>query len=225
MNLHRSGKTPEWESVAIAERNVWQRTAAKTGSLVAPGNIITLGGFGLVVAGLSDMVHGNKKTGFLKIAAGRGADMLDGAVANYTGTKSPIGEGLDAATDKISMLLALPVLAKTGELPKPVSALLALRDTAIASVSLVAKKRERELHPSEYGKRATFEQWLAVAFYASSNMLAEAGHNTPARALRYLGHTALGVMALESTVAISDYAQQTFIPVNLALQIPSIEKE
>ena len=210
MNLHRANKQSEWAGVSEAERNCWQLIAAKTSGIVTPGNAVTIGGFGLVLSGLRDMRNGDKKLGFAKIAAGRIADLVDGAVAHRTGTKSSIGEGLDAATDKVAMLLALPVLASTGELPRSAAATLAVRDVAFASISALAKQRGRELHPSAAGKRATFEQWLALSLYASSAMAAEAGHPTTAQSLYHLGHIAFGVMAVESTTAFNDYAQQAF---------------
>lgn len=213
MNLHRSDNQPEWATVPKEEWNLWQQLAGATSGLATIGNIVTIGGFVSVLAGLHDMYTGSKQSGFIKIAAGRVADLVDGVAANRTGTKSPLGEGLDATADKISMLLALPILAKSGELPVPAAAALVARDVAFAGVATIAKQRGAELHPGAHGKRATFEQWLSLSFYAGSNMAAEAGHDGIARSLQYLGHTAFGVMAIESGLAFSEYAQQTFSPV------------
>ena len=162
MNLHRTGKVPQWETVAPEDRNAFQKVAARTKGVVTPANAVSASGAGLVASGLVDIANGNTTRGVIKVGLGRSADLGDGLTAEHTGTKSPLGEGVDVVVDKVETAAALPVLVKAGVLPKGAGAVIFSQNFANTAFSVVAKRRGIELHPSKEGKLTTFGQWTTI---------------------------------------------------------------
>jgi len=174
MNLHRTGKTPEWRATPIAEHTIWQRIANQSRGVVTPANLISLSGLALTMSGLQDFNKGNLNRASSKIILGRVCDIADGYVADRTKTKSPIGEAVDATVDKISMAHGLYVLSKTNTLPVLVTASFLTQNVINTAATVVAKKRGVELHPSAEGKITTLLQWASIGGYVLNATL---GHN------------------------------------------------
>ena len=114
MQLHHSSGRPDWEATRPTERNSWQRLAARSHGWLAPANGLTLVGFGLVLGGSGYIFAHAYWWGLMLMLGGRLLDIADGWVAERTGTKSPLGEALDAGLDKVGGILALAVLVVTG---------------------------------------------------------------------------------------------------------------
>jgi phosphatidylglycerophosphate synthase len=165
MKIHQVDKQADWEKLAPAQRNVWQRTAAKTKGYAAPANVVSVVGLLLVLEGLSVLASGNFWRGIVLLAFGRVADVLDGYVADKTGTKSPLGEALDAGFDKIAALAALFLFMKNGLLPAVPGALIALQMLSNVALTLFAWSRQRKLHPNLSGKLAATMAWSALLLY------------------------------------------------------------
>jgi len=168
MNLHYSIGAPDWEKTTTAKRNYWQRLAAATKGWLTPGNCISFLGLLLVISGLLDMANGHLWRGLLVVAFGRLLDIVDGAVADKTGTKSWIGEGVDAVCDKIGALDALIIFALMGIVYWPVAALIGLQHGAAGLVSMAAKRLNAPIHPRKTGKLATLGEWTALVCLASN---------------------------------------------------------
>src|SRR5437764_4120352 len=102
MDMHRSTGLPDWENVSQNDWNRWQRHAQATHSLITPGNVISI--LGLLGVFLSLLLINNThyRLGLIILAVSRLLDIVDGWAAQITGTKSPFGERIDAATDKIA---------------------------------------------------------------------------------------------------------------------------
>src|SRR3990167_413262 len=99
-NLHRlENNQNDWDRLKPEEMNFWQRVAKKTRGIITAANGITLLSTVLVMNGISDFVNGRKAEGITKVAAGRIGDLVDGAVADKTGTKGKVGRGLDPTVD------------------------------------------------------------------------------------------------------------------------------
>lgn len=213
MNLHRSGKRGQWEDVAPEDRNPFQKVAAATRGIVTPGNIISGVSMALVGAGLIDVARGKSLKGVVKIGAGRVLDMADGAGAELTGTKSPIGEAMDAGADKAEVFAAVPVLAIRGMLPKKAGALILGRNVANAAMTLVAKHRGVEIHPSEEGKYAMFGEWGAMGMYAFSYLAERVEDPALARGFELAGHLSLAATTFLGGKALVGYAGDALAPV------------
>src|SRR4051794_15939162 len=102
LDLHHASEA-DWKRLPAAERNSWQRLAARTQGIVTPANLISLGGAAVVFYGLYLIAHSQIVTGILTVLAGRAADIIDGYIAHRTGTKSPLGEAVDVTIDKITI--------------------------------------------------------------------------------------------------------------------------
>lgn len=176
MNLHRIDKVAEWENIPSEQRNFWQRRAAASNGLVTPGNAISFLGFAITMWGLIDINKNKTSSGIKKIAVGRTMDILDGFVADKTKTKSPLGEGVDATLDKVSALLALPILAKKELIPSSTAIKFIIPHLANTAITALSKHKEVEIHPSFEGKLTTAGQWCSVGLYGLGKLANENGN-------------------------------------------------
>jgi CDP-diacylglycerol---glycerol-3-phosphate 3-phosphatidyltransferase len=204
MDLHRVGKRPDWELIPKEKRNVWQRMAAGTKGIVTPANVTSVAGAVLVGLGLWRVYFDDLSLGLVLIAIGRLADILDGAVAQATGTKSNVGEALDASVDKITVIAALGILISSGVIPVFAAILMTTRNGVNIGLSLVAKMRKKILHPSRAGKLAGGLEWVSILFFVLSAFAAKHGNDTlefASFALAYIVLTAtlaLGLRAIKN---------------------------
>jgi phosphatidylglycerophosphate synthase len=159
MKLHRIEGKPEWAAVAQQRRDYWQRVAARTGGVVTPGNFFTVSGFALAAVGLWAIADGQYWAGLALLLVGRFFDIVDGAVADWTGTKSPLGELLDAGFDKLITIAALIVLFAAHLAPWFVVLGLVLPHLIIAFLAGIAASRGKRLHPSLLGKLSMALVW------------------------------------------------------------------
>jgi len=162
MDLHYSAPTPDWGKVRHSERNSWQHAAAATNGIVTPGNIISVVSVLVVLVGLGALSRGHLWFGLSAVAVGRLGDILDGIAANYTGTKSSLGEAVDAVCDKIGAFAAFIVLAGANIIWWPVLVLLAAHNLINSIVGLLAKQKHTTIHPRQTGKISAVGQWVAL---------------------------------------------------------------
>lgn len=166
MDLHRTGKLADWTHVNPGQRNGWQKLASQTHGILTPGNAISCLGLGLVFAGLAAIVMHLYLSGVILLTVGRLADILDGILAQRTGTKSPLGEAVDAGFDKIGALASLIVLAVEGLLPWPVAVVIGLQSIANILLALYARSKKSVIHPSRIGKLSAVGIWAVILLFA-----------------------------------------------------------
>lgn len=153
MDLHRVEKEPDWAKIPPGQWNMWQKTAIATKGLVTIGNFFSLLGLVSVPFGLLLIINREQyAAGVIILVAGRLCDLLDGWLADKTGTKSPLGEKMDATIDKVSIGIAAGVLAAGKVMPLWVVLLLALPHVVIAALSLIVFFKGSVMHPSRIGK-------------------------------------------------------------------------
>jgi phosphatidylglycerophosphate synthase len=162
MKLHRAARKPEWARISQQQRNLWQRLAASTKGVVTWGNLLTFVGFVLVVVGLVALIQQRYWLGTWILFVSRLCDIADGWVAELTGTKSPLGEALDAGFDKISVLLTVVVLLVCSIIPVWVVLALVAPHLVIAGIAVKAIRRGRRLHPSGLGKISMTLGWFTL---------------------------------------------------------------
>lgn len=162
IQLHRIESSSEWEQTKSEDRNVWQRMAARTRGLITPGNIVTIIGFILVIIGLIGIIKHQYWLGFAGILVGRLLDIVDGWVADKTGTKSPLGEALDATVDKLSTALALGALLVANVILWWLLLAIFLPHALIALASMISMLRGKRLHPSKFGKLSMALAWVGL---------------------------------------------------------------
>lgn len=155
-------KRPDWAKVAKRHRNMWQRLASATKGIVTWANVVTVAGFALLVAGLVLLAQEHYWPGFWVLLVSRLCDVADGWLAELTGTKSPLGEALDAGFDKLSVLLALIILPAASIVPLWAVVALVLPHLAIAGVSAAALRHGKRLHPSGVGKVSMALLWFSL---------------------------------------------------------------
>ena len=162
MKLHRAARKPDWLKRPAKDYSGWQQLAKRSHGYITPANIISVVGFGLVLYGLWLILQQHILPGIVAVGVGRLCDIADGYVAEKTGTKSPIGESLDAGLDKLATLLGLLALGIAHIAPWWVLGLLALPHLVITAMSAVAIKRHKRLHPSRSGKLSMAFGWLGL---------------------------------------------------------------
>lgn len=171
MKLHHSIGKPEWADISIPDRNITQRVAASTKSIVTPGNVLTVAGFGIVMVGLGYILKRHYWEGGIALAIGRLFDIADGWIAEYSGTKSPFGELLDASLDKLGTFLSLGAFYAASVAPRLVLLALLLPYLIISLVVLVGLQKNTRLHPSRIGKLSMAFAWLSLLGYVGIRAL------------------------------------------------------
>lgn len=194
MNLHRALEH-DWSTIAPEYQNFWQRIAHKTNGYITPANIITLIGFSIFLAGLLFIYTEDYIFGATLLLAGRLADIADGYVAHATGTKSPVGEALDASIDKIESLLVVACLAIWQILPIGVIAAIIFHAIAAITIFALARERNGRVHVNAAGKIATLLEW----FYIGVFTLVQAFNTSFLPALGYIGVIIATILVIFST--------------------------
>lgn len=223
MNLHRSGSEPDWELVDPTERKFWQRVAARTKGIVTPGNFISSLGLFAVCHGLYQFSQGNKLIGAIEIGAGFACDAFDGVAAEATGTKSPLGKGVDASFDKVKIAGALYVLYASDIIPFVTIATVGAQNIANTAFTFAAMRKGRDMQPEEAGKKTMVAQCGGIA-------LATLGHSidqqTVSATLEVAGNaTAVIGSFYPGLNATISYAKAAFTPlptVELNTQLPEL---
>lgn len=183
MNLHRAA-IPDWEKCEHSELTRTQKIAKYTGGIVTPGNVITLLGATIAVSGLIDIKNGDTKKGTFKLGVGRVFDILDGFVADKTGTKSPVGEFADASVDKLVTLATLRVMRKRGIISELTYKHILGQNVANTAITAVATLIGAEVHPSKSGKHAMAAQGMVLGLNSLAMVSEEDGDFEKAADLR-----------------------------------------
>ena len=201
LSLHRASGKPDWEQYEASDRSIIQRIAAATKGIVTPGNIVSVIGLALVVYGLILVLENNFWLGLVLIAVGRGLDVVDGVVAEATKTKSPLGEMVDAAFDKIGTLLTILVLF-VGQVAAwwALTALL-LPQFIIPLVILYKRKKGIGVHPTRAGKLSMALTWVGIVGLLIAKALA-----VPF-ALSLAVYVVIGVSLMLGVYALWQYAR------------------
>lgn len=162
MNLHRTTGTPDWEKVAAKERTAIQKLAASTKGIITPPNLISLLGFALVIYGLMALLQEAYWKGLIALGVGRLLDIVDGAVAQATGTKSPLGEMIDATIDKFGTLFTIIVFYIAGISFWWLITVLLLPQILISLVVLYKRIKNQKVHPTLPGKLSMGMLWVSL---------------------------------------------------------------
>jgi phosphatidylglycerophosphate synthase len=207
LSLHRTGTKADWDGVKPADRNYWQRWAARTNGIVTPGNVISVSGALLVLLGLYLLRLDNIFISIALITAGRLADVLDGYVAELTGTKSSLGEAVDVSIDKIVGFIALLVLLLTYLLPVLFIAIVGTQNVINSLIGVAGRYRQVHLHPSREGKLSVAVTWGSLVSYLSYQAV-EAGNYYLSRVFLFLSLILFGMFLYYGTLSTYTYLMQ-----------------
>ncbi len=208
LSLHQAEEKADWELIPPSARNKWQKIAFRTNGIITPGNIITLTGGILTITGIYLLTIADSQTyGIPLIVGGRIADIADGIAAHVTGTKSPIGEAVDAVTDKILLFVAVIALVSTGLLPYLAAIILFAHSLGNSIISLAARRKHVALHPSRAGKRAAFISWLALVLYPLAEIL-KSDQLGFSRGVSFSAHACMIIFVLLALVSSYEYFKQ-----------------
>ncbi len=170
--LH-TAKIADWEKSTKDPHNFWQKVAIRSHGVLTPANIASVIGGLLALYGLWIILDGETVKGLGFIAAGRIADVADGIIAERTKTKSPLGETIDATVDKIVIGATLLVLGAMELVPWLIIGIVALQNIANVIISVVAKLRDKTIHPSRLGKVSAAFSWVTIILYPLGQHLQE----------------------------------------------------
>lgn len=162
MNLHRTLGIADWHDTAHADQSRVQRIAAWSKGVITPGNLISLVGLILVIAGCVLIAQSHYWYGGLVILVGRLLDILDGHVADKTGTKGPVGELVDASFDKIGTVATIITLFVAQIAAWPLLIALLIPQVAITLFTGLKRAQGHPLHPSLLGKLSMAAVWVAI---------------------------------------------------------------
>lgn len=202
LSLHRAGKRPDWSKVSRRRWNIWQQVAGRSGGVLTVGNMFTVAGFWLVLAGLVMVAVDMNWTGLILIAVGRICDLLDGWAADRTKTKSPLGEMLDTTADKLETAAALVVLSLFGVLPWPAALLVFVPQLLVGLWALACWLRGKQSHPSRTGKLGMAAVWLGLGLFIAQ---AASGIN----AFAVAGYVSCAVSTVLTLSALRGYIRQS----------------
>lgn len=208
MKLHYATSRADWEAVPVPSRNRWQRLAARTHGVVTPGNVVSLAGVVLVLAGLMVVSVEHFWQGLGLILAGRVADILDGVVADRTGTKGPVGELADAAFDKLAAVIVLAVFVTFHWIPLVPVLCVAFHVTANSALAVTARVRRVELHAGAAGKIATMGAWAVLLLFPVAHAADYLGLRTLHVAAAVTAYALTVVFVMIAAKAVLDYYQQ-----------------
>lgn len=204
-NLHQAAKQADWENMPKDRQNSWQRMAANTKGILTPANVISVLGAVLVGVGLWHIYTDDLAWGFVYVAVGRLADILDGAIAQATGTKSSVGEAVDAGLDKIIVIAALAVFFVTGTVPLLAAVLIGARNIINMTLGLLAKAHKKPLHPTRAGKLAAMLEWSAILLFIMAAVLDAQASMGASIVTAICAYVSLGMTLLLGSVAIKQY--------------------
>ncbi|MBC7707800.1 CDP-alcohol phosphatidyltransferase family protein [Polaromonas sp.] len=203
MQLHRSKDQPEWNGLSADNQNSWQRSAQRTNGVVTPGNIITVIGFTTALAGIVAITKEHYWYGFVGLLTGRLLDIADGWAADFTSTKSPLGEALDASVDKLITLLTLIVLGVTHTAPAWIIVGILLPHLLISLLAGQAVLKGKRLHPSRYGKLSMAAAWASLVGFVATRA---ANANLYLNGISYI----LGFISIVlAVIALAGYLQSS----------------
>ena len=190
MDLHRQAGVPEWETIPREQWNQWQRRANATNGWDTPGNRESLKGLIATTTGLYLMTRPEKiakLSGVGLIGYGRYKDIKDGKKADETGTKSPLGESIDAGVDKVLIGLAAITAVSSKTINLGEVAITSAGQTANVALTGIAKIRNREIHPGIGGKVGTFGLWAGLGSHFLADTVSSFGSEQLASNLHKTG--------------------------------------
>lgn len=162
MNLHRASNKPEWESIPAGKRNRWQKAAARTRGIITPPNAVTVVGAIVALIGLVLLLRHSFLLGGSLVMIGRLLDIVDGWLAELTGTKSPLGEMMDATVDKIITGLTIIVGFIIPLAPWWLLVVVLLPQAIVVIIVAIARARNAHFHPTRPGKTSMFLLWVSL---------------------------------------------------------------
>jgi phosphatidylglycerophosphate synthase len=212
MKLHRiEERKADWQHQPAETWNRWQRIAARTKGIVTPGNYLTAQGTGVVLHGLYEIAQGRTALGVTELFFGRMHDLADGVAADKTGTKSPLGEAMDATADKIQLAGALGVLTHEHIVSLPMTIAIAAPNVVAAVSSVVVKKHDQEIHASREGKLGAAGLWLGLGAFTLRYALRQHDPELVDTALATVAYTSTLASVALSSIAARDYVQEAML--------------
>lgn len=153
---------PDWDKIDPSEWNTHQKRAAETNGWDTPGNRESAKGLIATSLGIIALSKEKYFTAAALLAYGRIKDLTDGKRAAETGTKSPLGEVVDASLDKGLITAIIPVLRSKNIINDLELACLAAQHGTSTVMTGITKKKGNEIHPTQSGKLSTGVEWLAI---------------------------------------------------------------
>jgi phosphatidylglycerophosphate synthase len=210
-DLHRTERVPEWETIPPEEWNEYQVRAAETNGWDTPGNRESLKGFVGSLAGLAFIKNQHHFIGTVCLGYGRLKDLQDGKRAHETGTKSPLGEAIDAVGDGALAVIAAPILEQSGIIStRERKALLGMSAMKFVTAG-TAKLTGRELHATRLSKVGAFMHWIGLGAQLVGRVLKDNEQPVSGKVITTTGrHITYAGIALGAHEALG-YAKETFL--------------
>lgn len=201
----RTAISADWAEVPPQRLNFWQRMAKRSYGFLTPGNVISVLGVILVYTGAVSIYRENVSVNITLIAAGRLLDLVDGFVADRTGTKSPLGEAIDVTADKVAAGIVLTIFFVQNLVPLTVLLVIAAQAIINATIALIAKLRRYPFHPSTLGKLSVGVAWVSLVTYALATLLRRHENFTASKLVYFLANLCVVLFIILGVKATYDY--------------------
>jgi phosphatidylglycerophosphate synthase len=124
------------------------------------------------------MVQRHYGLSLLLVVVGRLLDIVDGWLADRTGTKSPLGEAFDATADKVGGLAVIVAMLHGDLLPWWAALAILLPHIITSILAARAAAKGHRLHPSRLGKIAMAIGWVSLFGFTVSAWIYGADHHS-----------------------------------------------
>lgn len=186
---------------------VWRQIADATGGIVTPANGLDLVALGLAVDGCRKL---DTTVGIVEAGIGFSVDMVDGAIATATDTRTEAGKVFDHVGDKLKGAIALAQIWLSGRAPSWLLAGVAANQAANAAITVYDRVADGppQIVEATTGRRDIAMQYFGVGLNVIGHKV---GETRPAlgRAIRVAG-SALGAVGIVRGFAVTtpNYARQ-----------------
>lgn len=205
MQLHRIEGASDWADVPLPKRNIWQHAAAATSGILTPGNIVSLLGLASIPWAIYLLGIRRPLLAGVVLVLGRACDLLDGYLADKTGTKSRLGEAVDATFDKLSGVYMLVGLGIQHTVAWMILVLIMVPHILISMAGLTAFFHKHQLHPSPVGKISMAIAWMGLVGFV---LTVAAGYGTGRILLRDVSYGLVIVSIGMALAAFGGYAKE-----------------
>jgi phosphatidylglycerophosphate synthase len=205
--LHRrpSGGGGQWKHQDPDTWNAHQKIANRTKGYVTLANGVSLAGAALTAYGVHKAANQEYAKATIFMGIGRFCDLMDGKIAEKTGTMSDTGAGVDAGLDKLLAAFALYTFVKSGHISRTEALLHSAQQTAIFAESALIQYGQGEPNPGESGKRGMAALWLRVGGVVLENALSSRDHQAAAAYVGFASEVASVTALHENQTALNEY--------------------
>lgn len=168
------------------KRNIFQKVSDATGGVVTPANLLDVGAFALTVWAAPRL---NTRKGVKGTAVSFVGDIVDGFVADVTGTRSDLGSAIDRVGDKVKSAITAPYIYKYRLAPRSLLGAVVLQNVGNASATAYDyfRNKDRQIVVENADRYAALANNVGIGLHLVAGELARDGYYREEKIARLLG--------------------------------------